>query len=211
LKTIGPVAARRAKLAADSAAQAIDALQRDPRLARVTDFRTIGAIGYSFGAATAAQLSRDDSRIRGVVNFDGSLYGDAETIGVDVPYLVFFSDWAYPTPEELNADSIAVRSNAVLCKEAFEHQLRQSALPNNWTFQVLNTEHADFADELAVPPLSALRGERLDRAKVWSALNQLISAFFRKSLLGTDEPSLAKVEFEGIRPFLERMAPPPQR
>jgi dienelactone hydrolase len=206
-----PVAALRAGIAARLGSKMIDALASSEPFDRSIDFDKIGAIGYSFGGATAAQLSRADKRIKAIVNFDGSLYGDAERLGVDVPYVMFFSDFKYPSEYELTRGDGPTQVDALLKKEAVAHQILQSAKPDNWTYVVKHTVHEDFCDRMLKPPIeAALRARRLTGAKTWSELNKYLVAFFDRYLLHSDGRLLGTAPFAEIRPFLETLTPPAQ-
>lgn len=208
-----PVAALRAELAAKSGSAIIDAFQNIPVFGQRVDMAKVGAVGFSFGGATAAQMSSDDRRIKAVVNFDGSLYGRPERGNVEVPYMMFYSGWTYPTCEELLHSDFATRINSVLTVESVAHQIRQATLPNNWTFTVKGTVHDDFADKLAKPPWKAAFDKTaINRAKTWSEINRYVVAFFNRFLLGENQPLLTEpAPFAEIRPFMENQAPPQDR
>lgn len=204
-----PTAALRAAVAAREASKIISALGDATPFGKRLDLDRVGAIGFSFGGATAAQLSRTDRRIKAVVNFDGSVYGDAEHFGVDVPYLMFFSDIKYPTEYELTRAAAHVQIDALLDKEAIEHQIMQAERPNNWSYVVKHTVHEDFCDKLVKPSLvTAFQYRPIDRTKTWSELNKYVVAFSNRFLLGSPEPLIGTAPYPEIRPFLEALAPP---
>jgi dienelactone hydrolase len=52
------------------------------------DLQRVGAFGFSFGGAVAAELARLDPRVRAGIDMDGWVFGEAAEIGVPRPFLV---------------------------------------------------------------------------------------------------------------------------
>jgi hypothetical protein len=48
------------------------------------DLSRIGMMGWSFGGATAMQMSRNDPRVKALVDQDGQLFGDVRDKGTSV-------------------------------------------------------------------------------------------------------------------------------
>ena len=55
------------------------------------DLQKIGAMGASFGGATAAQLCRHDKRCKAGINMDGKLYGDQPTSPFHKPFMLLLA------------------------------------------------------------------------------------------------------------------------
>src|SRR5690606_8646007 len=64
----------------------------DPLLAGRLALEHIGAFGHSFGGATVVQAAYEDSRIKAVINMDGTLYGDVAEAGLALPFMLMRSD-----------------------------------------------------------------------------------------------------------------------
>ncbi|THC94917.1 hypothetical protein EYZ11_005600 [Aspergillus tanneri] len=56
---------------------------------RYLNLNRVAAIGHSFGGATAAQVTQNDTRFAGGLNFDGNLYGPVVKTGLNKPFINF--------------------------------------------------------------------------------------------------------------------------
>ena len=179
------LAGRRAVLEAQVGSAVLDRIAGSEAWGGRIDPDRVGAIGFSFGGSVAAAMSRSDPRIRAVVNFDGSLFGEVADTGVDVPFLTFFSGDPFPTDQELVQPDLDARFEAILDREAIDRQLSEDTRPDHWTFVVERTMHLDFSDRLVMPAFADHRGTGdLDRMRVWSDVNVHLSGFLDVVLRG---------------------------
>src|SRR5262249_54516526 len=56
------------------------------------DFARLGAVGHSFGGATALQFCREDARCRAAIDLDGIPFGSVVTDGLAKPAMFLLSD-----------------------------------------------------------------------------------------------------------------------
>jgi len=113
------------------------------------DLDRIGMMGWSFGGAVCLQMSKDDPRVKAVVDQDGQLFGDVWEKGTSRPFMLMhhgLEDKA-PKPED----------NPVM-KELIEMtQVRDRSLlersTNDWyQLTIANTQHGHFSDFLLFFP-----------------------------------------------------------
>ncbi len=172
---------RRTTLEALAGSAVIDALAASTVWGPHLDRTRVAALGFSFGGAAAAEMSRSDPRIRAVVNLDGSLYGEAARLGVDTAYLVLFTGSLFPTPAELVQPDLAARFEAILTKGDVERQFRDAGRPDHWTYWIKGAEHLDLSDNLLKPSAS----ERIaDPERLWREINTVLVVFFDAALRG---------------------------
>jgi dienelactone hydrolase len=151
----------------------LDELERlnasDPRFQGRLDLTRIGAFGWSFGGATAADLCRIDSRVKAAVLYDAAFWAAPDTTkqGLSKPFLCVNSehppspDWATPAINLVNRAS----ANALF-------------------LVVAGSEHADFTDLILVDdPTPAMHA-------MSHRVTEYTRAFFSRHLLGAAEPLL---------------------
>src|SRR5690348_2355935 len=61
-------------------------------LAGRLDFARVGAVGHSFGGATALQFCHEDARCRAAIDLDGIPFGSVVTDGLTKPAMFLLSD-----------------------------------------------------------------------------------------------------------------------
>ncbi|MCI4664763.1 MAG: hypothetical protein MRY74_08575 [Neomegalonema sp.] len=202
----------RAEMSAHKMTAMLDRLERLARLevsplaAVRLDFSRVGALGFSFGGATAIEAMARDSRILAAANLDGDLAGRTATEIVDGPYLELNSTdrpvvwpkwmaWLRPT-------NAFVVEEARLARKASRDQ---TARPNAHLIVITGARHNDFTDALHggarwrgwrpwLPPLA--QAER-----VRSITDAYLLAFFGAHLRGEPSPLLtaSPSPFEEVR------------
>ena len=149
------------------------------------------ALGFSFGGGAAAAMSLHDSRIKAVVNLDGSLFGEAADVGVQCPYLAIFGGDLLSTRDDPVQSDLPARLEAVLNEEEVARQARDRHRAGHWTLLMPNAQHLDFSDRLVAPAFADRRSVKtLDRLAMWAALNDNLLRFFadpRNGLKTSDE------------------------
>jgi dienelactone hydrolase len=185
-----PVAGERAALSARLAGLALDRLLTDPAWGTRIDPARIGALGYSFGGAVAAEMGRADPRIAASVNLDGSTYGETGRLGGSRPHLVLFSGTVFPTVGELSDPDPAIRLEAELSALESARELERCDRPGRYAFVIDAARHGDFCDRLVLPALTMLGAPRRasDPRQLWSTINAHVAAFLDHALRGGASP-----------------------
>ena len=107
----------------------------------------VGAFGFSFGGAVAAEASRLDVRIGAVMNMDGWLFGPVQCDGVSVPYLVFSDDSPLPASDDAASDDPARRNFALVMGRDWNLMRRNFARHGGDYLTLKGAIHADFSDQ----------------------------------------------------------------
>ncbi|MGH7729513.1 MAG: dienelactone hydrolase family protein, partial [Vulcanimicrobiaceae bacterium] len=165
----------------------IDVLFADHRFAPLLDRRRIGAVGYSFGGAAAAEACRRDPRIRAVVNFDGWLWGPAASQGFPCPYLLI--------GEQGDVNDLRIPSErraAAIDRSDARNQQAQFEREGGFKLLFAHTQHSSFGDA----PLYSLRLRFADRAlasprDTLRIVAAYVRAFFDRTLEGRPAPLLS--------------------
>ena len=151
----------------------------------------VGVLGYSIGGAAGVQLASVDQRVAAVFNLDGGLFGAAADAQVGAAYFVVSSKEAFPPASELRSPEPARRNNAIVIARDNERQARMASGPNSYWAAIDSADHADLSDALfTLTRRNALRSP-LERFGVSAAIRAYQVAFFRKILLGEDQPLLS--------------------
>jgi len=103
----------------------------------ILDLTRVGVMGMSIGGATAGELCKTDPRIKAGINIDGLQYGKHNHIGLEVPFMMIYSDDGAGMNDFLYVDS----------KEEY-HELHFK-----------NTRHADFTDLVLIWPIMKIYGQ----------------------------------------------------
>lgn len=165
----------------------IEGLARDPgpfqgRL----DLERIGAFGWSFGGATAVQLTADDPRVKAAVDHDGQLFGSVRERGTARPVLQFHNSTDYEKlyPEK---DRPAIRELTAMTA-AWDSTTRERSSADWYNVTIAGTDHGDFSDLGLFYPRSK---ERLDAKRAHEIINAYTLAFFERYLRGTPSELLS--------------------
>ena len=112
------------------------------------DMARIGALGFSFGGATAAEAALLDPRIVAVANIDGTLFGRARREQPTIPNLLIISDY-----RELTHTPRAWRCSFeyVLNDQELARARAHAALPHSEFVQIEMADHIAFADQYFNP------------------------------------------------------------
>jgi dienelactone hydrolase len=174
------------------AAQAVDARLVLEQLAGFAA-RPVAALGFSFGGAVAAELSRLSPRIRAVVNLDGWLFGQAAARGVPAPYLLVSDDEPLPSDADLASLDPAHRASARLDRQDSENLLAHQRDADFRLLTIAGTRHLNFSDA-AMGGWLRRGGGAIDPARATAITRCYVRAFFDRHLRGApasllDHPS----------------------
>jgi hypothetical protein len=144
------------------------------------DLASVGALGHSFGGATALQFCREDSRCKTGIDLDGMTLGDVNRRGVGKPFLFLFAD--RPLFDDLTPDEQGRIFLGAL------RRIRES-IPERPSLLLLHgAQHYNFFDqallmEPTIPRWFGATGS-LDQTRVLLVTRRYVRAFFDTHLKG---------------------------
>ncbi|MGG3308157.1 dienelactone hydrolase family protein [Paenibacillus lautus] len=150
------------------------------------DLNNIGAMGHSFGGATAFNATYLDPRIKAGVNMDGSLNEVENRDDINKPFMFIrsggFKDWLVNFENDRNSDN---EVNKFLSDEL--HIMKNVIEHGGNVIYIEGTQHFNFTDlqfysELV--KLSGITGD-INGKRGSSIVNQYVLDFFNKQLKGT--------------------------
>ena len=168
-------------------------LRADGRFKGRLDLQEVGALGYSFGGAVAAEACRVEPRLKSGADLDGILFGEAARSGATQPFL-FVTDMAeMPPASALQSPDAAVRRDAEFQAASLTDMDRWLRQRGGWLVRLTLVQHANFSDR---PLYSRLRrftaAGPADPHKVSRDLNAICVAFFRQTL--RNSPSMEAIK-----------------
>ncbi len=119
------------------AQDAVESLRSIPQAASAP---ALGALGYSFGGAVAAEMCRRDLRFAACLNMDGWLFGAAADHPGPQPYMLMSGE-TYPT-----WPALALRPAAAMDERDAARLRGRMAAPGGLYVQVAGLQHGDFSD-----------------------------------------------------------------
>jgi predicted dienelactone hydrolase len=137
----------------------------------------VGAFGWSFGGATAVELSRVDPRVAVAADQDGQLFGEAKTAGTGRPVLLMHHglDDAMDMPE---AQRPVMRR--LMAEARADDSTARVHSTGPWSeLTIAKTQHGHFSDLLLFYPHSP---SQLDPATAHTIINAYTLAFFDRYL-----------------------------
>ena len=164
----------------------IEELERTPGqpFHKRLDLARIGMMGWSFGGATAVQMSKDDQRVKAVIDQDGQLFGDVWQKGTKRPVMLMHhgNEDKPPKPE----DAPVMKELIAMTKERNRVFLERSS-NDRYEITLARTQHGHFSDFLLfIPP----RADELEARRAHEIVTAYTMAFFDKYLRGRDSELL---------------------
>ncbi|MEO8448610.1 MAG: hypothetical protein ABI647_02395 [Gemmatimonadota bacterium] len=155
------------------------------------DLEHVGALGWSFGGATAVQLTRTDPRVQAAVDQDGQLFGDVRDLGTSRPVMLLHN-----TSDPLagqKPENQAAMKEAVEQVRAWDRVLKEKSTNDWYTIEIAKTTHGNFSDLTLFYPAGP---DQIDPRRAHEIINAYTLAFFDRYLRGTSsdllkEPSAA--------------------
>lgn len=154
------------------------------------DMTKVGALGWSFGGATAIQLTRSDPRVKAGVDQDGQLFGDVKTQGTTRPVL-FMHNTSDPVAG-MSGDKKAGMQKIVDEVRAGDSTAMARSTGPLWEIDLAKTNHGHFSDlTLVYKPDST----QLTAQRAHEIINGWTLAFFETYLRGkkTEPPVYPEV------------------
>ena len=168
----------------------LDQLDASPGLLKVMDTSRIGIMGMSLGGAVAAEVCKEDSRIKAGVNIDGLQYGNRNHQALDVPFMMVYSRDGADSNEFLMLNS--------------QHDFHQYTIPQ--------ARHSDFTDMTLIWPVLRVYGQlgEVPSLKMLRLTNDMLLSFwdhyFKEKPLRKVEESYPEAKaFRKFKPITTKM------
>jgi len=149
------------------------------------DLSRIGMFGWSFGGATAVQMSKDDRRIKAVVDQDGQLFGDVSEKGTDRPVMLMHHGNEDKPPKPSDAE--VMKELMAMTRERDRSFLDRST-NDRYEVTIAKTQHGHFSDFLLFFPAGR---DELDPRRAHEIIVAYTLSFFDKYLRGRDSDLLS--------------------
>ncbi|MGF6354756.1 putative dienelactone hydrolase [Paenibacillus sp. 4624] len=150
------------------------------------DLNHMGAMGHSFGGATAFNTTYLDNRIKAGINMDGSLYEVENRDVINKPFMFIrsgvFKAWLEEFKNNTDPD------NEVIKQLSDELQIMKNVIHHQGNvIYIEGTQHFNFADLQFYSPLIKLTGITgdINGSRGSLIVNQYVLDFFNKHLKGT--------------------------
>lgn len=151
---------------------------------RRLDLSRIGMMGWSFGGAAAMQMSRDDPRIKAVVDQDGQLFGSVRDRGTSRPFMLMHHGLEDKPPKPEQAD---VLKEMVAKTKAWNRSLIEHSTNDWYEITIEKTQHGHFSDFLL---FFRRNPAELDPKRAHEIITAYTLAFFDKYLRGQNSDLL---------------------
>jgi len=148
------------------------------------DLTRIGMFGWSFGGATSMQMSRDDARVKAVVDQDGQLFGDVRDKGTGRPFMLMHHGLPEVPPTPKDADTM---KELVAMVDQWDRSLLAHSTNDWYQVTIAKTEHGSFSDLTLFGPNPP---DHLDPQRTHDIIATYTLAFFDKYLRGRDSDLL---------------------
>jgi len=148
------------------------------------DLNRIGMMGWSFGGATAIQMSRDDKRVKAAIDHDGRLFGDVSDRGTSRPFMLMHHGGVDKAPKPEDQKDM---DQLLEMMKGYDRSLIQHSSGDWYDVTIAKTGHGHFSDYLLFIPR---KPEELDPLRGYEIINGYTLAFFDKYLNGKESDLL---------------------
>lgn len=163
------------------------------------DMSQIGALGHSFGGATAVQLLMTEPRIKAAVNMDGVLYGQpVPEQGLSKPYLQMNAEqsiddewFTQSLDQAVEMTGRSKESYEQFWAESKDRRSKATSGADAYSIMINHANHMSFTDFYLYSPL--LHPKKAPPKPVHQSINQLSLAFFDRYLKGETSIDVALV------------------
>jgi len=149
------------------------------------DLSRIGMMGWSFGGATAMQMSRTDPRVKAVVDQDGQLFGDVRDKGTSRPFMLMHHGLEDKPPKPEQGD---VLKEMTAKTNAWDRSLIEHSTNDWYEITIARTQHGHFSDFLL---FFRRNPAELEPKRAHEIITAYTLAFFDKYLRGQDSDLLS--------------------
>jgi dienelactone hydrolase len=150
------------------------------------DLSRIGMMGWSFGGATAMQMSRNDPRVKAVVDQDGQLFGDVRDKGTSRPFMLMHHGLEDKPPKPEQADVLKEMSAKT---KAWDRSLIDNSKGDWYEITIAMTQHGHFSDFLL---FFRRNPAELEPRRAHEIITAYTLAFFDNYLRGGQNSDLLK-------------------
>jgi predicted dienelactone hydrolase len=156
------------------------------------DPQRIGALGHSFGGATAVEVALEDARVKAAVNSSGSCYGELRHRPLEKPFLFLVEDEPLPDPKTLPAGPF--RRYVEFTYEDAGHIHSSLAVRQGWELFLHGSSHWNFADRVLFSPFPRFsRAGSIDRLRAMAVIREATRTFFDAAFAGRPSPDYARM------------------
>jgi predicted dienelactone hydrolase len=113
------------------------------------DLDRIGMMGWSFGGAVCLQMSKDDPRVKAVVDQDGQLFGDVWEKGTSRPFMLMHHGLEDKAPK---SEDNPVMKELIEMTQVRDRSLLERSTNDWYQLTIANTQHGHFSDFLLFFP-----------------------------------------------------------
>lgn len=152
------------------------------------DFSRLGAVGHSFGGATALQFCHEDDRCRAAIDLDGIPFGSVVTDGLTKPAMFLLSDHSREMSDPESHKVLAMIDSIY------------TRLPEPRVYAAMrHANHFSFGDQILLNSQTAIRLLRLagfgalDGVRGLAVSNDYVHTFFDVTLKGTAVSTLKQL------------------
>jgi dienelactone hydrolase len=159
------------------------------RFAGTLDTQHVGALGFSFGGAVAAQLARVDSRVKSAVNLDGRHWAEGLESGVSKPYMFICETLIVPSDADVSSPEPSIRYEARLDRIDYAQLDRNQAANGGIRVTLPGVAHMNFTDVPLRSPFKRFSsGGELDARRVQDITRAYVIEFFERYVRPGREP-----------------------
>jgi dienelactone hydrolase len=147
-------------------------------------------MGWSFGGAASVQMSKDDRRVKAVVDQDGQLFGDVWEKGTSRPFMLMHHGIMDKAPKPENE---SVMYELIEMTQKRDRSLLEHSTADWYDITIANTQHGHFSDFLLFFPKNPVE---LDARRALEIMVAYTAAFFDKYLRGQEKGLLKAASAE---------------
>ena len=173
----------------------------DAILKNKLDLKEVALIGHSFGGASSVLGGYQDNRIKAVVNYDGSIHGDALDNSLRVPTMVIkeesyksLLDYSSQELKDIfyNSNFSKDKAEEIYAKSMKEAEFLKSVGEKGGLISIKGTKHLSFSDIPLYTPLAASIGMvgDLEPNKTFEIVNKYTLDFLDHYLKGKESKLL---------------------
>jgi pimeloyl-ACP methyl ester carboxylesterase len=156
------------------------------------DLTHVGAFGHSFGGNVAAELAREDDRVRSAIVLDGVLHGPVAETGLDKPLFRIKAETPDVPPGSENSPIQSTRVHAQMSKMGEGALAATFARYGGYQVIIRGIDHENFSDKGFFSPFHSLSGiGTIPQARAAEIINAYIVAFFKETLRNQPQPILS--------------------